>query len=80
MARNPIEEERAKEARRALRNVERDAETLGTSSFVRVANHLTAKDADPDDAAELWGKRVARALSLVAFVVLAIWLVRYLMR
>ncbi|MEL6819220.1 MAG: hypothetical protein AAFP80_11270 [Pseudomonadota bacterium] len=80
MARNPSEEERAEEARRALRNVERDAETIGSSSFVRVANHLTAKDADPDDPAELWGKRVARGLSLVAFIVLAVWLVRYLMR
>ena len=80
MARQPHEDERAEEARRALRNVERDAETLGTSSFVRVANHLTAKDADPQDMAELWGKRVARGLSLIAFVILAIWLVRYLMR
>lgn len=80
MARHQNDEERAEEARRALRNVERDAETLGTSSFVRVANHLTAKDADPDDMAELWGKRVARVLSIIAFVVLAYWLFQYLTR
>lgn len=80
MASRKDEEERADEARRALRRVERDSETLGTSSFVRAADHFTAKDADQDDPAELWGKRVGRAFAVVAFVALAVWLVGYLMR
>ncbi|MEL6920946.1 MAG: hypothetical protein AAFO77_07940 [Pseudomonadota bacterium] len=74
------EQKRAEEAKRALRGVERDAETLGTSSFVRAANHLKANDADANDPAEVWGKRVGRGLAVIAFAVLAVWLVNYLMR
>ena len=80
MASRSEDEERAAEARRVLRGVERDSESLGTSSLVRAADHFTAKDADQNDPAELWGKRVGRGVAAVAFVVLAIWLVGYLMR
>ncbi|MEL6435774.1 MAG: hypothetical protein AAFP99_03155 [Pseudomonadota bacterium] len=80
MARPDEEQKRREEAARALRNVERDSETLGTSSFIRAAKHFTAADADQEDPVEVWGKRVGRLLALAVFVVLLIWLVNFLTR
>ena len=73
-----------REARKALERVARDAEIVGQSSFARAAGkaraHLSGADADPSDPAEVWGRRVGRALSVVAFIALAIWLIGYLAR
>jgi hypothetical protein len=44
--------------------------TLLSSSLARAADHFAAKDAEPEDAAERWGKRIGRGLSLIAFLVL----------
>ncbi|MEM1375948.1 MAG: hypothetical protein AAGG69_01025 [Pseudomonadota bacterium] len=74
------DDKRAEEAKRVLRRVESESETLGTSSFARAVNHMKAVDADPEDAAELWGKRVGRGLSLIAVAVLLVWLFNYLTR
>ena len=75
---------REREAQKALERVERDAEVIGRSSFARAASkardHLTGADADRNDPAELWGRRVGRALSVIAFVALAAWLLAYLAR
>ncbi|WP_306120316.1 MULTISPECIES: hypothetical protein [unclassified Roseitalea] len=77
------QDEREREARKALERVHRDSEVVGQSSLVRAAGrareHMAGADADPEDKAELWGKRVGRALSVVAFVALAIWLIGYLL-
>lgn len=79
------DEKRAREAREALARVERDSETLGTSSAARaagagakrVADHFRARDAQDAageaDPVELWGRRIGRALSLIGVIVLA-WL------
>ena len=73
-----------REARKALERVARDAEIVGQSSFARAAGkaraHLSGADADSSDPAEVWGRRVGRALSVVAFIALAIWLIGYLAR
>ena len=73
-----------REARRVLERVSTDTEGLGASSLARSATlfrsgarmraHFSGADADPDDWAEVWGRRIGRGLGLVAFVVLAIYL------
>lgn len=76
--------ERLAESKRVLARVDAESETLGTSTFVRMANragdHLTAREAEGMDAAEIWGRRVGRGLGAVAFVVLAVWLFNWLTR
>jgi hypothetical protein len=72
--------EREKEARAALERVERDTESLGTSSLARVTgrlrDHFSGSDAvgqgegGSTDPAELWGRRIGRAISVVLFIVL----------
>ena len=41
---------------------------------------MAADDADPEDKVEVWGRRVGRGLSLIVFLILAVWLVGYLRR
>lgn len=76
--RQQSEDERRKEAERILERVSRDSETIGSSGFARtttrLANHFMAKDAAQDDPIEVLGKRIGRALSLIAFVGLAVYL------
>lgn len=53
-----------------------DSSTFLSSSLARAADHFAARDAgaenaEPEDAAERWGKRVGRALSAIAFLALA---------
>lgn len=43
-------------------------------------DHFKARDADQDDPMEVWGTRIGRGFAAVAFVVLAVWLLRYLGR
>lgn len=43
-----------------------------SSHLARASKHLKAEDG-PQDAAELWGKRIGRGLSALAFLALA-WL------
>lgn len=76
--------DREREAREALERVRRDAETLGSSSMARLVHrlggHFGARDATGEgeggttDPIELWGRRIGRALSVVGFVALILWL------
>jgi hypothetical protein len=79
--------ERDEAARReALAELDRlrERETFGTSALAqaarRAADHFAAKDAVGEtspgetDRIELWGRRIGRGLSLVAFIGLAIYL------
>jgi hypothetical protein len=81
---HPDDIAREEEARRTLERVATDSEVLGQSTLARTVNraraHIAAEDADAEDRVEVWGRRAGRALSLVAFIVLAIWLVGYLSR
>jgi len=61
----------AEQAKRALARLAADRDTLGTSALARMAEHLRADDASPDDAIEKWGKRIGRGLGAVFFVFLA---------
>lgn len=78
------DEKRQRESARVLERVSTESEVVGTSSFVRQANkardHLTGADGDQSDSVEIWAKRFGRGLSIVAFILLAIWLVNYLGR
>ncbi len=78
------DQRRKRESERLLERVSTESEVVGTSSFVRQANkardHLTGADGDQSDSVEIWAKRFARGLSIVAFIFLAIWLVRFLGR
>ena len=73
-----------REAKAALERVQRDSEVIGQSSLVRAASkardHLAGADADQSDPAEVWGRRVGRGLSVIAVIVLLIWLVNWLTR
>ena len=83
-SKHPDDLAREEEARRTLERVAVESEELGRSSLARTVDraraHMAADDADPDDKVELWGRRTGRALSAIAFIVLAVWLVGYLRR
>ncbi len=73
------DEERRQEAQRALERAARDSEAVGNSQLARasrqVADHFAALDAAAEgDPAEIWGRRIGRALSVVGVVVLTAWL------
>ena len=78
------DDERQKESRDALERVRRDSETIGSSALARsarrVADHFAGRDAVGDaegggtDPAELWGRRIGRALSLLGVILLTYWL------
>jgi len=79
MARNnkrPDEAEKKREARRILNRVDRESEQVGTSSMARTANkvrdHFLGEENPQNDRIEVLGKRIARGLAVVAFIVLAI--------
>ncbi|RNC96960.1 MAG: hypothetical protein ED558_03705 [Oricola sp.] len=82
MSSKPPHDAREEEARKVIERVERESEIVGRSSFVRAAgkarDHLTAAEAE--DPVEVWGRRVGRALSVIAFIGLALWLLAYLTR
>ena len=63
---------------RILAQVERESETIGTSSLARSAKsareHFAGTDNINDDAIEIWGKRIGRSLGLGACLALAIYL------
>lgn len=67
--------------RRALRDLERAGEEGGAfgspalkSKAKTVRDHFSARDADPSDPIEVSATRVGRALGLIAFIALAIYL------
>jgi hypothetical protein len=76
------EEARQREAREALDRVRQDSETVGSSSMARLGrrlgDHLGGQDAIGEDGStdpiELWGRRIGRSLSILAFVALSLWL------
>jgi hypothetical protein len=76
------DEARRREAFDALEKLKRDRAPLAGSSLAdaarRAVQHFAAADAiGPDgarDPIELWGRRIGRALSLVAVIVLSVYL------
>ena len=74
MSTDPREAARAGEAKETLDRVKRDSESLLGSSMGRAADHFSGKDAPEGDKIELWGRRIGRGLSLIAFIGLSWWL------
>jgi hypothetical protein len=76
-ARHDREEARRREALDTLGKL-RERDTLAQSALVRAARHFAGSDAvAPDgtaDPVELWGRRIGRALSLLAVIALSIYL------
>lgn len=72
------QDQRREDALRAIDRVQSESETVGTSSFVRMAerakDHMSAADKDADDEIEVWGTRIGRGLGLIFAVGLAIYL------
>jgi len=67
-----------RQAQRILENVSSEAESVGTSSMDRAANRVieqtSGAENDVNDPVEILGKRIARVLSAIAFIALAIYL------
>ena len=80
---NPRErdEEQRREALASLKSLG-ESDTFATSALARTAkratDHFSARDAAASDGSvdriELWGRRIGRALSLVGFIALAVYL------
>ncbi len=73
-------DERDRKRRQAKRDLERLSKQgglLNTPTMPHKAKslkgHFMADDADQSDSMELWGTRIARALSLIAFIFLLFW-------
>jgi hypothetical protein len=68
------DEDRRRDAERALERVRMESEVLGSSSLVRAAGdalrHLGGADAPKDDPIELWGRRIGRSLGVVFVIYL----------
>jgi hypothetical protein len=81
---HPDDLAREEEARKTLERVAVDSEVIGQSTLARTVNrarsHMAADEVDPNDKVEVWGRRTGRALSVIAFLILAVWLVGYLRR
>ena len=80
------EEARERESREALERVRRDSETVGSSSMARPAagSAITSEGRDAvgedgtADPIEVWGRRIGRSLSIIAFIGLSLWLAHQL--
>lgn len=71
-----------REARRILERTAQETDGLAHGLLARQARrageHFSASDADPDDWAELWGRRIGRAGAFVVTVLMIGWLVNFL--
>lgn len=68
------DEQREVESRRIIDRVGAEAEATMTR---RVKDHMTGRDADEKDFAELWGTRIGRWLSLALLLYLLWWLIDF---
>jgi hypothetical protein len=72
----PPDDARQREARAILDRAEREQQGIISSSMARASDHFAARDAvgqgegGATDPAELWGRRIGRALSLIGVIVL----------
>ncbi|MTH98189.1 hypothetical protein [Roseibium sp. RKSG952] len=74
----PDHEKKRQDALRAIDRVQAESETIGSSTFVRMAHratgHLGASDKDQDDKIEVWGTRIGRVAGLIFAIGLIIYL------
>jgi len=82
MGKDGHNEEKRRAALKELHGLRHEGAELGgaiSAMAKRTASHFAGQDNGPDgeserDGIELWGKRIGRALSLIGFVALAIYL------
>jgi hypothetical protein len=65
--------DRRRDALADLSRLQREGDALG-GLFGRAGAHFGAGDAPAGDRIELWGRRIGRALSAVAFLALCVYL------
>lgn len=68
------DDDRKTESRRIIGRVDAESEASMTR---RVQNHMTGRDADEKDWAELWGTRIGRWLGLALLIYLLWWLIDF---
>ncbi|TYR31322.1 hypothetical protein FY036_13620 [Mesorhizobium microcysteis] len=68
------DDDRKTESRRIIGRVDAESEASMTR---RVQNHMTGRDADENDWAELWGTRIGRWLGLALLIYLLWWLIDF---
>jgi hypothetical protein len=66
------DDDRAREAKAVLDRASRESTGFAESHLARLAAHLAGRDADRQDGAELWGRRIGRTLGLVFLAVLIV--------
>lgn len=66
--------ERQAESRRIIGRVDAESDA---SMVRRVQNHMTGRDTDDKDWAELWGTRIGRWLGALLLIYLVWWLVDF---
>lgn len=73
-----LDDQRRAEALRAIHRVQAESESLGSSSFRRMADrassHLRGADKDQDDQIEVWGTRIGRTAGVIFALGLLIYL------
>lgn len=74
------EQDKTEEAKRIIERATRESGGVLRSHLARTAQHLTARDADPNDPADVWGKRVGRALALLFLVALVLFVLMQIMQ
>ena len=72
------EEIRNAESRRILASVNDEMQVSGLAN--RFGSHFTAREADPNDKVEVFGRRIGRALSLALCIGLMVWLALFIMQ
>ena len=84
MAERKDDRDRSEQARRDLERLSEEGGLLNTPKLKAktdsVRDHLAAADTDQDDRIEVWGTRIGRWLSVVVFVLLALWLFNFFTR
>ncbi len=65
-------DDRAREAKAALDRAERESTGFADSALAKMGDHFAAREADPQDGAELWGRRIGRILGAVFLILLLI--------
>ncbi len=71
MATSP-DEDRARQAKAALDRATRESTGFADSALAKMSDHFSASDAQGQDAAEIWGRRIGRILGLGFLILLVI--------
>lgn len=70
-------DDRARDAKAALDRASRESTGFAESALAKMSGHFAAKDADPQDGAELWGRRIGRILGAGFLIYLVVSLLSH---